>query len=38
MGIPGARSYSIGAEGGVNTMRMIFAVELVADEFLWNKQ
>jgi acyl-CoA dehydrogenase len=34
MGIRGIRSYSIGAEGTVNTMRMIIARELLGKEFL----
>jgi acyl-CoA dehydrogenase len=34
MGIRGIRSYSIGAEGTVNVMRMIIARELLGQEFL----
>jgi len=34
MGIRGIRSYSIGAEGTVNIMRMIIARELLGQEFL----
>ena len=34
MGIRGIRSYSIGAEGTVNVMRMIIARELLGSEFL----
>ena len=34
MGIRGIRSYSIGAEGTVNVMRMIIARELLGKEFL----
>jgi acyl-CoA dehydrogenase len=34
MGIRGIRSYSIGAEGTVNVMRMIIARELLGPEFL----
>ena len=34
MGIRGIRSYSIGAEGTVNVMRMIIARELLGAEFL----
>jgi acyl-CoA dehydrogenase len=33
MGIRGVRSYSIGAEGGMNIMRMIIARELIGGEF-----
>lgn len=33
MGIRGVRSYSIGAEGGMNIMRMIIARELIGNEF-----
>jgi len=34
MGIRGIRSYSIGAEGTVNVMRLIIARELLGKEFL----
>ncbi|MDY6875646.1 MAG: acyl-CoA dehydrogenase family protein [Chloroflexota bacterium] len=34
MGIRGIRSYSIGAEGTINVMRMIIARELLGQEFL----
>ena len=34
MGIRGIRSYSIGAEGTINVMRMIIARELLGGEFL----
>jgi acyl-CoA dehydrogenase len=34
MGIRGIRSYSIGAEGTVNVMRLIIARELLGQEFL----
>jgi acyl-CoA dehydrogenase len=34
MGIRGVRSYSIGAEGTPNIMRMIIARELLGQEFL----
>jgi hypothetical protein len=34
MGIRGIRSYSIGAEGTVNVMRMIIARELLGSDFL----
>jgi alkylation response protein AidB-like acyl-CoA dehydrogenase len=34
MGIRAIRSYSIGAEGTVNIMRMIIARELLGKEFL----
>ena len=34
MGIRGIRSYSIGAEGTVNVMRLIIARELLGSEFL----
>jgi acyl-CoA dehydrogenase len=37
MGIRGIRSYSIGAEGTVNVMRMIIARELLGSEFLPTK-
>ena len=33
MGIRGVRSYSIGAEGGMNIMRMIIARELIGGEY-----
>jgi acyl-CoA dehydrogenase len=33
MGIRGVRSYSIGAEGGMNIMRMIIARELIGNEY-----
>jgi acyl-CoA dehydrogenase len=33
MGIRGVRSYSIGAEGGMNIMRMIIARELIGNDF-----
>jgi acyl-CoA dehydrogenase len=33
MGIRGVRSYSIGAEGGMNVMRMIIARELIGGEY-----
>ena len=33
MGIRGVRSYSIGAEGAMNVMRMIIARELIGGEF-----
>ncbi len=33
MGIRGVRSYSIGAEGGMNIMRLIIARELLGEEF-----
>ena len=34
MGIRGVRSYSIGAEGTVNIMKLIIARELLGKEFL----
>jgi acyl-CoA dehydrogenase len=34
MGIRGIRSYSIGAEGTMNVMRLIIARELLGPEFL----
>ena len=34
MGIRGVRSYSIGAEGGMNIMRMIIARELIGAEYI----
>jgi len=34
MGIRGVRSYSIGAEGGMNIMRIIIARELLGKEFV----
>jgi acyl-CoA dehydrogenase len=34
MGIRGVRSYSIGAEGTMNIMRVIIARELLGKEFL----
>ena len=38
MGIRGVRSYSIGAEGAMNIMRMIIARELIGAEFTSPKQ
>jgi acyl-CoA dehydrogenase len=41
MGIRGIRSYSIGAEGALNIMRMIIAREILGVEFLphrWGAQ
>ncbi len=34
MGIRGVRSYSIGAEGGMNIMRIIIARELLGKEYV----
>jgi acyl-CoA dehydrogenase len=34
LGIRGVRSYSIGAEGGMNIMRLIIARELLGKEFV----
>jgi len=41
MGIRGVRSYSIGAEGTLNIMRLIIAREILGAEFLpyrWGAQ
>lgn len=38
MGIRGVRSYSIGAEGGMNIMRMIIARELIGGEYTSPRQ
>jgi acyl-CoA dehydrogenase len=38
MGIRGIRSYSIGAEGTVNIMRLIIGRELLGPEFLPYRQ
>jgi acyl-CoA dehydrogenase len=38
MGIRGVRSYSIGAEGAMNIMRMIIARELIGVEYLSHRQ
>ena len=38
MGIRGVRSYSIGAEGAMNIMRMIIARELLGVEYMTHKQ
>ncbi len=38
MGIRAIRSYSIGAEGGMNILRIIIARELLGPEFLPYRQ
>ena len=38
MGIRGVRSYSIGAEGAMNIMRLIIARELIGPDFLQHHQ